>query len=46
MDVQHVLAPEVQVHLAGGLEEGQALDVAHCASDLGDDDLGAGLAPD
>ena len=36
----HVLPSQVGAHLAGGLQEGLGLDVAHRAADLGDDDVG------
>src|SRR5215211_3860887 len=44
MNVEHVFAAKVEVHLAGRLKERQTLDVAHRAANLGDNDLGAGLA--
>ena len=37
VDVEDVLAPDVLAELADGLEERQALDVAHGAADLGDE---------
>ena len=36
----HVLPPQVGTDLAGGLQEGLGLDVAHRAADLGDNDVG------
>ena len=44
MNIQHVLAPGVAAHLADGLEEGQALDVADRAADLDDHHVGARCA--
>jgi hypothetical protein len=40
---EDVVAADVVAHLAGGLEEGQPLDVADGAADLGDDDVRAVL---
>ena len=40
VDVVDVLAPHIVAHLADGLEEGLALDVADGAADLDDDDVG------
>ena len=37
MHVEHVVAADVLAELADRLEEGQALDVAHGAADLGDE---------
>ena len=39
VDVDAVFAADVEGELADGLEEGQALDVADGAADLGDDDV-------
>ena len=40
----HVAPADVVAELADGLEEGQALDVAHRAADLGDDHVDIGVA--
>ena len=40
MEEEAVLAADEVTHLAGRLEEGQRLDVADGAADLGDDDVG------
>ena len=44
MDVEHVAPADVVAELADGLQEGQALDVAHRAADLGDDHVDVGVA--
>ncbi len=44
--VQHVRPADVLAHLADGLEERQALDVADGAADLDDDDIGVAVARD
>ena len=46
VDVQDVVAPHVLAHLADGLEERQALDVADGAADLDDDDVRVPVARD
>ena len=46
MDVEHVAATDVLAHLADGLEERQALDVADGAADLDDDDVRLAVASD
>ena len=48
VDVADVVAPDVLAELPDGLQEGEDLDVAHRAADLGDDDvdLVAGQAQD
>ena len=43
VDVEHVVASDVLAELADRLEERQALDVAHGAADLGDQDVDAEL---
>ena len=42
VDVQHVVAADILAHLADGLQERQALDIADRAADLDDHDIGAG----
>ena len=39
MDVADIAATDVESELTNRLEEGQDLDIAHCAADLGDDDV-------
>ena len=46
VDVQDVGPPDVLAHLADGLEERQALDVADGPADLDDDDIGIAVAGD
>ena len=48
VDVADVVAPDVLAELPDGLQEGEDLDVAHRAADLGDDDVDvvAGQAQD
>ena len=41
MNEKRVLAPELNAHLADGLEEGQRLDVADRAANLDHRDVGA-----
>ncbi len=43
VDVEDVVAADLVAHLADGLQEGEALDIADGAADLDDDDLRAGL---
>ena len=43
VDIEHVLAAEVVLHLADRLEEGQALDVADRATNLDHDHVGLGV---
>ncbi len=38
-DIQRVLNPEIKAQLTHSLQKRQALDVANCASDLGDHDV-------
>ena len=46
MDVQHVVPADVLAHLADGLEERQALDVADRPADLDDHHVRVAVAPD
>ena len=46
MDIQHIVAADILAHLANGLQERQALDIADRAADLDDHHIGAGLARD
>src|SRR6185437_4918026 len=39
MDIERALAAEVVAHLANGFEEGQALDIAHRAADLAQNEI-------
>ena len=43
VDVEDIVAAHLVPHLADGLQEGEALDIADGAADLDDDDLRAGL---
>ncbi len=44
VDVENVAPPDVVAELPDGLQEGQALDVAHRAADLGDHHVDLGIA--
>ena len=46
VDVEGVFAADVVAHLADGLEEGEAFDVAHGAADLDYDDVGGAFIGD
>ena len=46
MDVQHIIAANILAHLANSFEERQPFNIANCAANFDDHDIGVGLTCD